>query len=437
MIGLLPGWSHAPLADIAKWGSGGTPQAGNPEYYGGGIPWAVIGDLNDGVVTQTRATITEAGLSSSSAKMIPKGAVLVAMYGSIGKLGIAGREISSNQAIAFAVPGPHVLPRYLFYYLLSQRHALDAAGKGAAQRNISQTVLKAWPIHFPRDLTEQLKIVETLDDHLSRLDAADSYMKSVAANGRSLVLAAMANAVDGSLTVGSGEALEVLPFGSAVLKVPPTWKRSSVGQVATLIDYGTSAKASAECGDGCVPVLRMGNIKASRLDWTNLKYLPSSHSDISRLLLQKGDLLFNRTNSAELVGKSAVFDSDQRTTFASYLIRVRFTDTVDPRWVNTVVNSPWGRAYISSVVSQQVGQANVNGTKLKAFPLPIPPLEEQIERMEQLTAYIDYSDRLTDEAGRLIIRSASLRRALLDAAFSGRLTGRVSDLDRVEEIVGV
>jgi type I restriction enzyme S subunit len=137
-----------PLAELAEWSSGGTPRAGDPTLYGGGIPWAVIGDLNDGTVVSTERTITESGLSHSSAKLLPAGAVLVAMYGSIGKLGVAGIPLATNQAIAAAVP-TQVTGDYLLAALRAARRTLVSLGKGGAQQNISQTVLKGVQIPVP------------------------------------------------------------------------------------------------------------------------------------------------------------------------------------------------------------------------------------------------------------------------------------------------
>ena len=96
-------WVKSTLGDCFEWGSGGTPRAGNSDYYNGEIPWLVIGDLNDSVVVASGQTITREGLNNSSAKLVDEGTVLLAMYGSIGKLGIAGMRLATNQAIAFAI----------------------------------------------------------------------------------------------------------------------------------------------------------------------------------------------------------------------------------------------------------------------------------------------------------------------------------------------
>src|SRR6185437_2120857 len=105
-----------------------------------------------------------------------------------------------------------------------------------------------------------------------------------------------------------------------------------------------------------VPVLRMGNIVDGDLDLTTLKYLPDSHEEFPRLLLRPGDLLFNRTNSPELVGKTAVFKGrPEKCSFASYLIRVRLASGCMPEFVSAFINSVFGRKWVKSVVTQQVG----------------------------------------------------------------------------------
>lgn len=149
------------LGEVAKWGSGGTPLTGNRAFYEGGtIPWVNSGDLRDTELTSVPKRITQQGFEKSATKWVPTGAVLVAMYGAtIGRLAIATEAVTTNQAVAYAIPGPKLEASFLFWYLRSQRGSLVAAGKGGAQPNISQTVLKAWPILVP-SLEVQLNLVE-------------------------------------------------------------------------------------------------------------------------------------------------------------------------------------------------------------------------------------------------------------------------------------
>lgn len=143
--------------------------------------------------------------------------------------------------------------------------------------------------------------------------------------------------------------------------LPKGWQMLTVGEMTEEMQYGSSAKTSEDSSG--VPVLRMGNIKEGSLVLDSLKYLPRNHPEFPDLLLRDGDLLFNRTNSAELVGKSAVYRGNPETcSCASYLIRVQLKPEFVPEYVANYLNSPFGRQWIASVVSQQVGQANVKET---------------------------------------------------------------------------
>jgi type I restriction enzyme S subunit len=172
--GLPKTWRMKTLADVADWTSGGTPSSKNSALYGGDIPWIVIGDLTEGVVLETEKKITQKGLDSSSAKKLPAGTVMVAMYGaSIGRTGVMGKEMTTNQAIACGTPkSQEIMGKYLLYFLQSQKNEFIAAGKGGAQPNISQGVVKSWQIALP-PLDEQLKIIDEIDNQLERLAQAN------------------------------------------------------------------------------------------------------------------------------------------------------------------------------------------------------------------------------------------------------------------------
>lgn len=203
------------------------------------------------------------------------------------------------------------------------------------------------------------------------------------------------------------------------LCLPSSWRWVSVDRIVSEIQYGTSAKTSLDGGD--IPVLRMGNIQRGRLHWNDLKYLPRDHDEFPNLLLRKGDALFNRTNSFELVGKTAaVVELDRPTSFASYLIRVH-PFAMSAELFSYYLNSPYARRWIDRVASQQVGQANVNGSKLKALGIPLPPPEEQVEVLKRVNAAMAHADRLEAEASRSRALLDRLDAALLTKAFQGEL----------------
>jgi type I restriction enzyme S subunit len=199
-IDALPStWRIVPFANLGQWGSGGTPLKGHPEYYDGDIPWLKIGDLNDGLVTTAETTISMEGLANSAAKMVPPGVLLVAMYGSIGKSGITGIRCCTNQAIAHCIPDLALVTlQYVFRLVGAMRHDLEMQGKGAAQQNISQTVLRHLLVPLP-PLAEQHRIVTRVDELmglLDRLEAARTARDDVRRAARDAALAALRDAED-------------------------------------------------------------------------------------------------------------------------------------------------------------------------------------------------------------------------------------------------
>ena len=176
-------------------------------------------------------------------------------------------------------------------------------------------------------------------------------------------------------------------------EIPVSWQWSRIGRLALAIDYGTSKKADDDFSK--VPVYRMGNIIGGRLVDENLKYVGAEIDDLPRLYLKAGDLLFNRTNSYELVGKVGIYTGpDDTATFASYLIRIRLPSTfLCPSFFNLAMNATYFRqTQIEPEVVQQCGQANFNGTKLASTALPVPPLAEQrriVAKVDELMALVD------------------------------------------------
>ena len=212
----------------------------------------------------------------------------------------------------------------------------------------------------------------------------------------------------------------VAPDTSGLPELPEGWCWATVDQVSLTVQYGSSARTSPD-REG-VPVLRMGNIQDCVLNLDDLKYLPRDHTEFPKLLLADGDLLFNRTNSAELVGKTAVYRGrPDPCSFASYLISVRMIGSSLSGAVANALNSAWGRAWIASVVSQQVGQANVNGTKLRAFPFPLPPEAEQGEIIRRSADAADSVTHSSRAITGLLQQAIALRQSILKCAFEGRL----------------
>jgi len=194
--------------------------------------------------------------------------------------------------------------------------------------------------------------------------------------------------------------------------LPKCWEWVRLGETTINVEYGTSHKASPmRIG---IPVLRMNNIQDGQVVLDNLKYVPKNIEELPKLFLENGDILFNRTNSAELVGKAGVFKGPGNAfTFASYLIRVAlFEDLLISDYVNLVINSSYFRTtQIIPELTQQCGQANFNGTKLKNSLVPLPPLAEQ----KRIVAKVDLLMKLCDALESKLAQSQADADKLLSA----------------------
>jgi type I restriction enzyme, S subunit len=157
----------------------------------------------------------------------------------------------------------------------------------------------------------------------------------------------------------------------------------SLDSIVELVQYGTSEKANSSAQG--IAVIRMNNIVHGELDLSNLKYLQLPEAEVEKLLLRDGDILFNRTNSKELVGKCAVFHAKGDYVFASYLIRVRPDfKKANPDFLAYVINCPIGRQQIDALSRQIIGQANVNSKELLSLQIPLPPLSVQSEIIQRV-----------------------------------------------------
>ena len=406
------GWRAAALGEVAPEVKGALTLEASSTYELWSVP---------SFSTGAPETVTGSQVKSSKRPVVPGDVLLCKINPRINRVwavGPAGEhpQVASPEWIVLRPKARDAVDASYLQLFLSAPHfrewiTTEVSGVTGSHTRAKPAQVLQQPISFP-PLPEQRRIVEMVEEHMAHLDAADASLASAEQRARALIASSRAN------LVSEGQRLGV---------------DSTVGVHSTEVAYGSSSKTS-DASDG-VPVLRMGNIQDGQLDWSSLKYLPRDHAEFPKLLLRDGDLLFNRTNSAELVGKSAVFRGERSASYASYLIRVRFDDTVLPEWANLCINSPQGRAHVKSVLAQQVGQANVNGTKLKAFPLPVPPVEDQRRLLESADRARRDALRTTQTTHTTRRRSAALRRVVLAAAFSGHLTSTTDPSDLLQESI--
>ena len=216
---------------------------------------------------------------------------------------------------------------------------------------------------------------------------------------------------------------------------PKGWAQRPAGKLMEACDYGTSKKAD-DAGRG-ITVLRMGNVTISgELDLDNLKAVELEGEELTRQRLQAGDVLFNRTNSRKLVGKTGMWDGRIEAVAASYFIRVRFQDGIEhPQHFTTYMNMPFMKQQLAEMARGAIGQANINSTELKSILVPVPPFPLQkafanrVSEIRKIGAVQVQSQERLD----------NLYKAMTHQAFSGKLTadwrkGRMKELLQEMEI---
>lgn len=457
MSELPQGWVETTLGEALEWSSGGTPPRADPANFDGGIPWVVIGDLNEGVVSRTTETLTEAGLRNSAAKWVEPGSVMLGLYGSIGatgsvgKTGIAGLRLTTNQAIAFTMP-QCCEPRYLQWYLRHHKLRLQEVAKGGNQTNLSQTVVKRYPFKLaPRP--EQERIVKSLDEHDSRLRHAVEEMEAsrrrlaayraavlrAACEGRLVPTEAELARAEGRTYEPASELLarvpraprpnryesrsrEVIPghaalaVGNPGTPVPEGWTWAALVEIAKMESGHTPSRSHPEWWGGQVPWITLpdardhhGRTILTTQENTNTEGLANS----AARLLPAGTVCLSRTAS---VGYVTVMGRPMATS----------QDFVN--WVPTeCVTSSWLRiVFISDREAlRRFGKGSVHKTiyfpECLSLHAAIPPLAEQKRIVAEVERRLSVVERLEAAIDANLARAKRLRQAILKRAFEGRL----------------
>lgn len=246
--------------------------------------------------------------------------------------------------------------RYLLHYLKSDITLtyIKAYASGSVRDNLKFSILKDFPINLP-SAEEQGQIVATLDgiEHLIALRKEEIASLDELVKSRFIEM-----------------------FGDPKLN-PRKWDMVTIGDIATDVRYGTSRPATE---GGKYPYLRMNNLTyEGHLDLTDLKHIDIPDNEIEKCVVRNGDVLFNRTNSVELVGKTCVYNLDSDMIIAGYIIRVRIDDRVLPVILSSYLNSTVMKEQLRSMAKGAVNQANINAQELRSISIYLPPITLQHE----------------------------------------------------------
>ncbi|HPP30165.1 MAG TPA: restriction endonuclease subunit S [bacterium] len=270
-----------------------------------------------------------------------------------------------------------VIPKYLEKIFLSDwfNKLKDAmASDKAIQKSLNNDDLKNIQIPIP-PITIQQKIVKVLDMIQEGIEIDEKIIERTKELKKSLMTDLFKY---GAPSFRKGRKLKNTEIG----EIPDDWKVVKLGEVCEKIEYGLSKKGEKK---GQVPILRMNNIGDGKITITDIQYVDLTPDEFKKFKLEKGDVIFNRTNSIDLVGKTALFNLDGDFIYASYLLRLKlFRNLLFPEFLNFYFNWDKIQNSLKKLASRGASQVNISATRLSTFPLPLPSLPEQKEIAEIL-----------------------------------------------------
>lgn len=404
-------WCWTRLMHVAKWGSGGTPSRRNPAYYEGCIPWIKTGELNDDYIYETEEHISDEAITNSSAKLFPINTVAIAMYGAtIGKVGILGVEATTNQACACAVASPALDYRYLFRYAQSQKDAFIKKGKGGAQPNISQEIIKEHEIPLP-PLVEQQRIVDRIESLFAKLDEAKEKAQSVLDSFETRKAAILHKAFTGELTAKWRAEHDV---------EDESWHSLNFGDLIIAAKNGTTVKQNKEKNG--YPVTRIETLQGGTLDFSRLGYIIDPETISPEDYYMAGDIAFSHINSAAHVGKTALIEAGFLPLIHGMnLLRIRLNEKCIPEYFVWYSRSADYKEQILQRINMAVNQVSINQKQLKTMPINVPKTQEQREIVRILDNLLAKEQQAKEAAEAVLDKIDLLKKSILARAFRGEL----------------
>lgn len=419
---LPPDWEMVLFRDLGTWHGGATPSKSRPEFWANGdVPWLSPKDMGPDVLHSTRDLITSAGVDGSSVRLVPSGSIAVVVRSGILErtipVALVPFKTTLNQDMKAVTPRRNITAKWIAWGLRSmERHLLDHVRKaGTTVASIEMPRFFSQYLPVP-PLSEQLRIVEILEDHLSRLDAGSAGLRLACRRISSWYRASIDRLIwDGRFPCR--------PVGELLRET---------------MRSGHSARAS-KTGQG-IRALTLTAVTRNSLREEFTKIVDVDKERVRDLWLEPEDIFVQRSNTAELVGTTAKYAGPPGwAIFPDLLIRLRTNPVlVHPDYLTAAMRSERAHRILRARARGLAGSMpKIDQGVISELRIPLPPLDCQRElNMHAYQIEVALSRLLAaNESG--LRRAAVLRRSLLQAAFTGTLTGRTTDHAIIEEMAGV
>ncbi|MEM2738932.1 MAG: restriction endonuclease subunit S [Candidatus Bathyarchaeia archaeon] len=400
------GWKWVRLGDFVETTSGGTPLRSKKEYYGGNIPWVKSGELEDNWIYNTQETITEEGLRNSSAKIFPKGTLLVAMYGAtVGKTAILGVDAATNQAVCAIFPKKGLIdPFFIRYFIIWKRDELIKSSFGGAQPNISQTVIRNLMIPLPfrdgkPDIEEQRRVVARVEELTFRIEQAKKLREEALKETEKIMQTALHQTFKKVEHYGFKTLSDVCiinPSKKEVRNLPEDMDVSFVPMSAVNEVTGEIENSSVK------------KLKDVRKGYTYFK---------------QGDVIFAKITPCMENGKSAIAKNlVNGIGFGSTEFHVlRPSNEVTPEWIFYFIRQKSFRELAARFMTGSVGQQRVPEEFLQNARIPVPPIPLQISLTDHLNKIKRKIESLLEHQKIINTHLELLTQTILKKAFTGGL----------------
>lgn len=342
------------LGDICEIVSGSTPKTGVSEYWDGDKKWITPAEITDEsyIITDSVRKLTELGVAKTGLSSFPKGTVILSSRAPIGKVAIAGCEMYCNQGFKNLICSQKIYNRYLYWFLKGNTEYLNSLGRGATFKEISKQIVASIEINVP-DMEQQMQAAENLERVSSIIRLRKQELQKL----------------DDLIKARFVEMFGIYPAN------PKGWETGTIRDVVSDVRYGSSRPA---VDGGKYPYLRMNNITyGGELDLSDTKRIDIPDNELDKCTVRRGDVLFNRTNSKELVGKTCVYNRDDMMVLAGFVIRVRVSERILPEFLSEFLNTEFSKQMLLAMCKTAIGQANINAQEMQNIGLYLPPIELQ------------------------------------------------------------
>lgn len=392
-------WCKCNLKEIFSTASGGTPSRKEASYYNGQIPWLKSGELNDNIIKKAEEFITKEGLDNSSAKIFPKGSILLALYGAtVGKIGKLDFESATNQAICCIYPSKFFNMNLLFYYLLFKKKFLINQGKGGAQPNISQDIVKNLELFLP-PLDEQKRIVEKIEELFSDIDNGIKDLKTAQAQIKQYRQSVLKSAFEGKLYKIS------------------EWKEVKLEDVCESIKKRQISNDENEVFQ-YIDISSINNktLKIEKAEWINGKIAPSR----ARQIIKTGDVVFStvRTYLMNIAYVSEAFNNQIAST--GFCIIRGQKDKLNGKFIfyKSISND-----FLYPLNKMQYGAVYpaVRDKDVLSQYITLPTLPEQQQIVAEIEKRFAVADEMEKAVNDSLLQAEKLKQSILKQAFAGKL----------------